>query len=196
MNLKTLLKEVREIRKNKTKRKAKGFNNIRQYILTCLRFNTTAQSYGPGVETMVIKNCGLTKETDKDSGDARTPDGERLEIKFSAAGLNGQINFVQLRPHYNIDKYLLIYYDVELDKLETFLLCKQTVNEAIKDHGGGYAHGSVAKNGPITWKKITQENYEYCLRPNVKKQNSCIDFFPKNNLIDKEEYKWVKKLRI
>jgi len=193
-----LLKEAREVinAKRKAKIKPGDFKNPRGYLLNCIKHSVPAQSYGTGIEKIFIKECRMIKETEKTSGDARVnpgPDEERLEIKASLANEKGGINFVQLRPHNNIDTYLLYYYDIDLNKQECFILPAHKVNIAILKWGG-YAHGSIKKNGPITKMSINDNEYEYALRPNVKNQSDIIDYFRKRNLINKEEYKWIKKL--
>lgn len=179
-------------RKNKKNIKPNKYNHIRDYSLDCLEHNISAQSYGPGVEKILIKKLNWHKDKRKNTGDAVTANGDMVEIKFSIANMKGETNYVQIRPHYKANLYLLIYYSPELDKLEAFLLKKNYVKLAIYKFGG-YAHGSIKTQGKITLKNIFNNSYEYAIRPNVIKNDAAIKYFRKYNLLNKEEYKWMKK---
>jgi hypothetical protein len=193
MDISLKLEKVLERRNSKTKVKANSFNNIRDYVITCLYYSVVGQSYGAGVEKIIInKHKDWKKDKSPDGGDLVA--GENLiEIKFSCANPKGKTNFVQIRPHYKANMYLLMYYSAELDKLEAFLISKHIMKFAIKRYGG-YAHGSKGPQGAVTLHSIHNKSYEYAIRPNINKQDGAIGFFRRFNLFDKEEYKWMKKI--
>ena len=183
-------------RKNKSKIKSNNFTKLSDYLWECLDCNVSAQSYGPGVEKFIIARSNNRLEKDKCnvSGDAKDKlTKNSYEIKSTIANINGGINFVQLRPHYNASHYIFVVFDPELDLIESIVLEKSTIKDLIVKYGG-YAHGSIEKQGKITEQNIRNNQYEYALRPNTKNNCELLKEIRKNNQIDKKEWQWLKTI--
>ena len=182
-------------RKEQFKKTAKNIDYIREYVIRALYNGMTAQSYGAAVEQKIIDGMGWTKDKSKTAGDALTPKGDRIEIKFSVANITGGTNYVQLRPHYTANKYLLVYYYPEEDRMEPFLLSKEDTIECILKYGG-YAHGSIKKQGEITAENLSNNEYEYAIRPNILENigDECLAFMREKNTINNGGYECLKKI--
>jgi hypothetical protein len=110
------------------------------------------------------------------SGDGHK-NGINYEIKSSIHSKKSKINFVQLRPHHNIDFYIFVVYNMydnnDLGKGYIFKVPSENINQLIIEYGN-YAHGATNVLGKITLRNIKLNKYEYCLRcnPNMKKSKS------------------------
>ena len=101
---------------------------------------TTAQSYGPCFERMIISHGGHTKVASSlDRGDYKTKDDLWIEYKFSYAD-KGSANFVQIRLWQKLDFYALEVY-VPKEGLYSFLVPKDVIEELINETGAQLAHG-------------------------------------------------------
>ncbi len=185
------LQLAREVRKNKSKVKWQNYTTLRDYAIDCIIYGVSAQSYGPGAENLIKKFCNFKKETDDDSGDARRND-TRIEVKFSLANPKQKINFVQIRPHYNVDYYLFVYYDITTDTLDSLFLPSKDLYKLIPDYGN-YAHGSIKALGEITTESVENNEYEYAFRPEIKDDNKIMCELKKINVVNSKEWLWLKK---
>ena len=188
------LESIRKIRKNKDNLNPHDYSSLKQYAMDCIEFGISSQKYGDGAEKIAQILCGFTKEVAEDKGDFVGG----IEFKFSIANNDGKINFVQLRPSYKIDYYMLSFYDpcLEGDDLFETIICRSEDLYALLPEYGGYAHGTVAENGVITEQNIKNNlsnGCEYALRPNTRGGNNkgarLLEELRKINLI--EEVKWT-----
>lgn len=64
-----------------------------------------------------------------------------------------------------------MYYDDPFGKVFTFKIPAEDLYELIVDYGG-YAHGTIKKNGKITKENLKGRGLEYALRvqPNAKRE--------------------------
>lgn len=115
-----------------------------------------------------IKNLfSLKKPLNNTSGDGRSLNNKNIEIKVSLGNTKGQFNFVQIRPDHEIDYYIFMCYNVhdgDIGKIYWFLCPSYKIYKLIPKYGG-YAHGTIKKNGIITLDNMFGHNYEYALRP-------------------------------
>lgn len=126
------------------------------------------------LEKEIKERFNIKNPFDSLSGDGISEKNKRIEIKISLGSKDGQFNFVQLRPHHNIDYYLFMVYNMyenDLGKIYWFL-CPPKKLYALLPKYGGYAHGSISKLKRITMNNIHKHNYEYVLRPNCLKKNT------------------------
>jgi len=124
------------------------------------------QSYGPNLESWVKEFLGLENKIDNLSGDSSKGE-ETHEIKVSIEnGSAGQFNFVQIRPHHKITHYIFVTYSVTKDEEFWLKVPSQELYELLPEFGG-YAHGTVAAQGPITPASIVANKFEYALRPSM-----------------------------
>lgn len=196
------LQTIREKRKNKKNVNPEEYTSLKDYAIDCLYYGITSQAYGPGAQKVVKNICGFKKETKEDRGDY-VYKNKSIEYKFSIANHDGGINFVQLRPSYKVDFYILSYYDPKTsdeDTLENFV-CRSRDLYLLLPEFGGYAHGTISENGRITNENILKNikhGCEYALRPNTKgldtqKPGRLLKKLREINLIEEEEWTEIKK---
>jgi hypothetical protein len=192
------LESIRKIRKAKKTFKKKTYKSLKQYAMDCIEFGIPSQAYGKGAEKIVKTLCSLHTEQANDRGDFEGG----IEMKFSIANNEGKVNFVQLRPSYNIDHYMLVIYDPGITGEDLFevLICKAVDLYSLLPEFGGYAHGTVEANGEITASNIEKNlvhNCEYALRPSTrstsKKGYKLLKKLREINLIEEEQWEKIKK---
>lgn len=127
----------------------------------------TAQSYGSILETWIKKHLSLDAKLDNLSGDASL-NQKTFEIKVSISDSKGGFNYVQLRPSHKLDAYIILNYSIELDKVVWLYIPAEDMHTLIHKYGG-YAHGTLRANGPITMESIKNGGYEYAIRPSMLK---------------------------
>lgn len=162
--------------KNSIKSHVKDVASLDRWEEVCLACSNymTAQSYGTILEGVIKNSLGIKKKVDEISGDGVCINGLKVEIKCSIQGDSNQFNFVQIRPDHKIDAYILATYDYTNGSL-FFFITKAEMAELLGEHGG-YAHGTIKKNGPITIDTVIENSekgagLEYYLRPNYVKNN-------------------------
>lgn len=105
------------------------------------------QSYGAMLEKRYIHELGLKKIDSKEGrGDfMNLKTGKYTEFKVSVAKplTNRAVNFVQIRPHHEIDDYNLVIVDKNTGKSELFVMTKANMTKELEAHGG-LAHGRIA----------------------------------------------------
>lgn len=114
---------------------------------------TSAQSYGAVIEKILIKEKGWSKvSASDDRGDAYDPTtGKYYEIKVTVArpSKGDKVNFVQLRPHQDIDGYYMVIINEATGAEENFYITKEQMAGEIEATGSSLAHGvrSAEKHG-------------------------------------------------
>jgi len=151
--------------------KLKDLKEVHIYI-KANRLN--GQQLGPLIEYWLIHRCQMTKNNASDCiGDCNDRFKKDNEIKASSGGkYHINFNYVQLRVNHKVDNYILTAYLLTRDNLKDlgelfiFKIKKEDIIDLIFKYGG-YAHGTKAKNGPITLEDLKNENNskEYDLRP-------------------------------
>ena len=130
----------------------------------------TPQSYGTRLEKWIKAYLNLSNKVDNLSGDA-SQGTKTFEIKVSIEDKNGGFNYVQLRPTHSVDAYIILNYSITLDEV-TWLYIPHGNMASLINEWGGYAHGTLSQQGPITIQSIQDNSYEYCIRPNMHKPNT------------------------
>ena len=132
-------------------------------------------------EALIRHDLHIDKPLNKTSGDGHK-NGKNYEIKASVHGNKSKLNFVQIRPHHDIDFYILVAYnmydktDDDIGKGYLFNIPADKVYELVELYGG-YAHGTIKENGKISKETMNSHKLEYVLRldPNsVSKKNTDI----------------------
>lgn len=135
----------------------------------------TPQSYGKLLEKWIKKDFALGDPLDSLSGDATSSTGAPIEIKATMEKGDGKVNFVQIRPHHNIEYYILTVYSFTQDRVHWLLVPSKDLYSFLPEFGG-YAHGTVKKNGKITTTSIEtnkDQECEYALRPSLFTNNEA-----------------------
>ena len=130
----------------------------------------TPQSYGTILESWTKTHLNLSNKADNLSGDA-SQGTKTFEIKVSIEDKRGGFNYVQLRPAHSVDAYIILSYSIALDEV-TWLYIPHDNMISLINEWGGYAHGTLTKQGPITVQSIQDNSYEYAIRPNMHKLNT------------------------
>jgi hypothetical protein len=121
----------------------------------------TPQERGPLMEKrhIVLHSDQLQKvKASLDKGDFTNGAKLYCEYKFSIMGDNQKCNFVQIRPHQNVD-YVLEVYDTHEDDLLRFFVPHKEMDILVSNFGG-LAHGTIKTN--------VNKHKEYALRPSRK----------------------------
>ena len=154
----------------------KDINHETDTLNSCLMCKSLlpSQSWSTVLESHICKKFNINKISASECrGDAYCErNNEYIEIKVSLGGKNGtKFNFVQLRPHHNIDCYLFLCYDHtvgEFGEYYYFKIPKKVINDLLPQYGG-YAHGTIKEYGKITTDSILShmdKKVEYALRTN------------------------------
>lgn len=145
----------------------------------CVINNISSQSYGPLLETYIIKKYSCKGNKSSDCIGDYTKNDENVECKVSLGGRqHNKFNYVQIRPSHNISHYLLTAYALTPDNVgnggELFIFkVPKTIILGLICKYGNYAHGTISRNGPITRETVcsTTNTFEYSLRPKIN--DSC-----------------------
>lgn len=90
------------------------FDDIPKFIDKLHRFGEAPQAIAKCVETRIKTACEIAPAADHDSGDGLTPVGLRMEMKCSLDFKNeGSINWIRIRPHQQLDYYMLMRFVYE-----------------------------------------------------------------------------------
>lgn len=142
-------------------------SNILKKSILC-RHYLSSNKWSVLLENEIRDRFCLHKARDNISGDAKSLKNFNIEIKVSLGSSNKGFNFVQLRPHHNVDYYLFLVYDLYFENLGKnywFLIDSKNINKLILEYGS-YAHGNTSNFGRITPRNISTKTHEYSLRPN------------------------------
>jgi hypothetical protein len=139
----------------------------------CLINKLSAQQYGPLLEKFICEKFSFIKNSATEAMGDCQKNGKNVEIKVSLGGdKNCKYNYVQIRPNHDCDEYLFTAYHLsdenveEQGQLYIFQVSKLDLLSIICEYGG-YAHGTVKKNGKITFESMTNDknDKEYAIRP-------------------------------
>lgn len=137
----SMRKQIRTSGKNKTY----GFDLPYKHFLMVMYAWFTSQSYSGRIEKRIIRDLGLKKISSRlDRGDCINSNGKYGEIKISYKNIDEQFSFVQVRPHQDLDFYLLQCIDPDDDfKLYNFFLTKNEMLNFLEMFNGSNCHGVV-----------------------------------------------------
>ena len=173
INYNQIIKEIRDLNTLDIKKIINEEKDTIRKCLLCKKY-LSSNMYSMLLEKHIKEMFNLDNKKNNASGDAVSQNGLNIEIKVSFMAKNGNCNIVQLRPHYNIDYYLIMFYDVYFGEYGEiyWILCEaKKIYELIPEYGE-YSHGTIKKNGPIAEVLNPEKKYEYSLRPNLKNRSS------------------------
>lgn len=145
--------------------------NSKDLLTKCVLAREYLSPQSTIIEKIVKKDLKILDALDEISGDG-IKNNIKYEIKISLHDKKCCFNFVQIRPHHDIDYYILIGLNLFEDNFGKAYILKvptKIIIELIIKYGG-YAHGTIRKNGKITLENINKnkiKGYEYALRPNI-----------------------------
>lgn len=158
---------------------AKLTNNLWEKCVL-LRFYTSPQS---NVAEKIIKQDLLINDPpDNLSGDG-IKNGLKYEIKVSLHDTNCKVNIRQIRPHHNIQYYIIIalnLFEGTKGKAYAFKIPAKTIYELVVEYGG-YTHGTVLQNGKITTESVNEDSnrkeYSLTADPNASNGSKSKDLW-------------------
>lgn len=147
--------------------------SLKDVHIYCVIHKISSHQYGALIEHYIIKSNKYIKNKSTECTGDYYDGNYNVELKISLGGKNrNNFNFVQIRPHHNIDYYILTAYHLDavniLNKGNLYIF-KINKNDMIKllQIYGQYAHGTKTINGEITFESITNVTNvkEYAIRP-------------------------------
>src|SRR5690554_1760123 len=172
------LKIVKDLRKNKVNEKKKALIQAKEsddILEKCvlLRMYTTPQS--TDAEKLLMNDLEISPPLNKVSGDG-VKNGINYEIKVSVHDAKCKTNIRQIRPHHDVDYYIIMALNIfsgEHGEAYIFKVPSQKVYDLIPEYGG-YTHGTIARNGTITVESIKEKSkdFEYSLTADPNGQNN------------------------
>lgn len=166
---------VQELRANKRITKDELFKKMRCCTTLIEKCATARKNMSPNstfMEQVVKMDLEIQNARNKTSGDG-FKNGRNYEIKCSIHDKSSTFNWRQIRPDHNIDFYILIGYNLEVDELGkayNFKIPSSDLYQMVADYGG-YSHGSKEGQLPaITTGNMKGHLREYSLtiNPNTK----------------------------
>ena len=149
---------------------AAGPGELRECFILSKDF-LNPQSYGDILEKNIIRHLMGNKIIDELSGDIEV-NNKNIEVKVSIEGVGPGFNFVQIRPNHDVQYYLFVAYSFSNDELYIILIPSKEMKDLVLKYGG-YAHGTIKKNGLITEENYNKnKHYEYAIRPNFRTNNN------------------------
>ena len=117
-------------------------------------------------EKLVREDLQISKPIDSISGDGQK-NGVNYEIKVSVHAADCKLNIRQIRPHHNVDFYIIVFFNLlggKQGEAFAFKVPSNDLYELVYQYGG-YTHGTKAKNGSITRASIKDKSrdFEYSL---------------------------------
>lgn len=167
------LREHLELLKIKHDDEIMNQDDLKQAHIYCVINKLTAQQYGPILEKFIQKRYNYIKNKAQLCIGDCSKNNFHVEIKVSLGGAaNNKFNYVQFRPSHTCHFYILTAYNLSFDNLDNegevfiFKVPKNDMITIIHNHGG-YAHGTIAKNGKITFDDLNDPSNqkEYAIRP-------------------------------
>ncbi len=167
-----VIRENKDKAKNQALKQAQASSDIWEKC-TLLRSYTSSQ--GTDSEKLIKNDLKIEPPKDGISGDG-FKNGLNYEIKVSVHDANFKLNVRQIRPHHNVDFYIIMYLNIWAGKkgeAYIFRVPAQKVYDLVLEYGG-YTHGTVKRNGEITANSIKDrtKDFEYSLSANPNANNN------------------------
>lgn len=167
IDYKQIVKELKEKKHLQEKENAllqakKSKNLLEKCVL--MRVYTSPQS--TDAEKLIKSDLEIGDSLDNISGDG-LKNNVKYEIKVSVHDEKCKVNIRQIRPHHNIDYYIIVAFNLfkgENGEANIFKIPAEVIYELVAEYGG-YTHGTVSKNGVVNMESIEDKNklHEYSL---------------------------------
>lgn len=172
-DFKNMVDKVKEYDINYYKNQISTQKNLREQVILTKYYRLSSQSWSPMFERELKKRLNIGPKINEISGDGQyNVSKETVEIKVSLGCGIHCLNFVQLRPDHNCNKYLLMGYNInegDLGRVYIFEIPHDKIVDMILSYGN-YAHGTIKKQGKITLENMKKNMYEYALRVDLLKK--------------------------
>lgn len=164
------IKIVKEIRDNtilKEKKQAlKQANESDDIWEKCVLLRAYTSPQATDAEKLIRNDLNIGPPLNNTSGDG-CKNGVNYEIKVSVHDTRCKVNIRQIRPHHNVDYYIIMTLNIfggDLGEAYILKVPSEKLYELIPEYGG-YTHGTVLRNGIITPESILdkEKDFEYSL---------------------------------
>ena len=170
-----IAKELRDENRIEIKKKAlKQAEESQDLWEKCVLLRKFTSPQSTDAEKLIKLNLEIDDALDNISGDGIKND-IKYEIKVSLHDLRCKVNIRQIRPHHDIDFYIIVAFNLfrgVRGQAHIFKIPSKIIYELIAEFGG-YTHGTVAKNGIITEISVLgnkNKSFEYSLSPDPNSQ--------------------------
>ena len=172
-------KIIDDIRNNKDKElKRNAINqayNTNDLWEKCVLLRKYTSPQSTDAEKLIKYDLDIGKPINSVSGDGNKR-GVNYEIKVSVHDKGCKTNIRQIRPHHNVDFYIIVALNVfggRSGEAFIFKVPSDKIYEMVVKFGG-YTHGTVERNGIISAKSIKDKSkdFEYSLSADPNADNS------------------------
>ena len=141
----------------------------------CVLFREYTSPQSTDSEKLLRHDFNIGRPVDAVSGDGMK-NGVNYEIKVSIHDTKCKTNIRQIRPHHNVDFYIIMAFNVFVgDRGEAYIfkVPSDKIYDLVLEYGG-YTHGTVKRNGVITAESIRDKStdFEYSLSADSNASNS------------------------
>ena len=132
----------------------------------CVLFRKYTSPQSTDAEKLLRNDFKIGKPVNTVSGDGMK-NGVNYEIKVSIHDTKCKTNIRQIRPHHDVDFYIIMAFNVfggDRGEAYVFKVPSEKIYELVLEYGG-YTHGTVKRNGVITAESIRDKStdFEYSL---------------------------------
>lgn len=176
INCYKIIKDIREnklmLMKKQALKQAEFSNSLWE---KCILLRAFTRPQSTDAEKLIMKDLGISPPKDGVSGDG-IKNGLNYEIKASLHDAKSKINIRQIRPHHNVDYYIIVCLNVfGGNHGEAFILKvpSKTIYKLVLQYGG-YTHGTIQRNGVITAETLSDDSldFEYSLSADPNANNN------------------------
>jgi hypothetical protein len=141
----------------------------------CVLFRKYTSPQSTDSEKLIRHDFNIGDPVDAVSGDGMK-NGVNYEIKVSIHDTKCKTNIRQIRPHHNVDFYIIMAFNVfggDRGEAHVFKVPSEKIYDLVLEYGG-YTHGTVKRNGVITSESIRDKttDFEYSLSADPNAPNS------------------------
>ena len=141
----------------------------------CVLFRKYTSPQSTDSEKLIRHDFSIGNPVDTVSGDGMK-NGVNYEIKVSIHDTKCKTNIRQIRPHHNVDFYIIMAFNVfggDRGEAHVFKVPSAKIYDLVLEYGG-YTHGTVKRNGVITSESIRDKStdFEYSLSANPNADSS------------------------
>ena len=141
----------------------------------CVLFRKYTSPQSTDSEKLIRHDLNIGNPADTVSGDGMK-NGVNYEIKVSIHDTKCKTNIRQIRPHHNVDFYIIMAFNVfggDRGEAFVFKVPSEKIYDLVLEYGC-YTHGTIKRNGVITAESIRDKttDFEYSLSADPNAPNN------------------------
>ena len=141
----------------------------------CVLFRKYTSPQSTDSEKLIRHDLNIGNPADTVSGDGMK-NGVNYEIKVSIHDTKCKTNIRQIRPHHNVDFYIIMAFNVfggDRGEACVFKVPSEKIYDLVLEYGF-YTHGTIKRNGVITAESIRDKttDFEYSLSADPNAPNN------------------------